>query len=80
MQQNAVSVWHHNVLQAALFSVCFSYGGQLAKVQEQNTNIYIGDQMNDADSTVKHYWIGMNIGLYIGVAGKLETVVVWYLA
>jgi len=41
-----------------MFSVCFSYGSQLAKVEEQNTNIYIGDQVNDADSTVKHYWIG----------------------
>jgi len=64
-----------------MFSVCFSYGSQLAKVEEQNTNIYIGDQVNDADSTVKDYWIGMVTGIWFQIVcsgwpvRKLETVV-----
>ena len=41
--------------------VYFSYGGQLAKVAELNTNIYIGDQVDTADSSIGHYWIGMDI-------------------
>ena len=39
----------------------FSYGGQLAKVEELNTNIYIGDQVESADSSIGHYWIGVDI-------------------
>ena len=41
--------------------VCFSYGGQLAKVEELNTNIYIGKEVDVADSTIEHYWIGTDI-------------------
>ena len=43
--------------------VYFSYGGQLAKVEELNTNIYIGDQVDIADGSIGHYWIGMEIAL-----------------
>ena len=43
--------------------VYFSYGAQLAKVEELNTNIYIGHQVDFADSSIGHYWIGMEVAL-----------------
>ena len=44
-------------------SACFSSGGQLAKVEELNTNIYIGNEVDVTDNTIGHYWIGMDINI-----------------
>ncbi|KAK2173066.1 hypothetical protein NP493_905g00054 [Ridgeia piscesae] len=38
--------------------VCKNYGGQLVKVEELNTNIYIGSEVGLADRSIGHYWIG----------------------
>ena len=64
--------------------VCFSSGGQLAKVEELNTNIYIGNEVDVADSAIGHYWIGM-AGLYQIISAtadncnmnKLEVLIVY---
>jgi len=41
-----------------LFCVYISSGGQLAKIEDLHTNIYIGSEVHIADSSIEHYWIG----------------------
>ncbi|KAK2163425.1 hypothetical protein NP493_1461g00026 [Ridgeia piscesae] len=38
--------------------VCINSGGQLAKIEDLHTNIYIGSEVHIADSSIEHYWIG----------------------
>ena len=44
------------------FCVFSSSGGQLAKAEELNTNIYIGEEVKSAGGGIKEYWIGKDTG------------------
>ncbi|KAI0214056.1 hypothetical protein LSAT2_000851 [Lamellibrachia satsuma] len=62
-------------------SVCRNSGGQLAKAEELNTNIYIGEEVNSAGGGIVEYWIGFSREGEVGYTGhwsdetKTDTVI-----